>query len=77
MLEYDVLIVGAGHAGAQLAFALRQQKFEGSIALVGDEPHAPYEPSAGGMCACWLSQKRVFHTVFRTPLKAETRKCER
>jgi 3-phenylpropionate/trans-cinnamate dioxygenase ferredoxin reductase subunit len=43
MLEYDVLIVGAGHAGAQLAFALRQQKFEGSIALVGDEPHAPYE----------------------------------
>lgn len=43
MDRYDVLIVGAGHAGAQLAVALRQRKFEGSIALVGDEPEPPYE----------------------------------
>lgn len=40
---YDVLIVGAGHAGAQAAVALRQRKFEGSIAIVGDEPDLPYE----------------------------------
>ena len=39
----DVLIVGAGHAGAQCAIALRQLKFEGSIALLGDEPELPYE----------------------------------
>ena len=40
---YDVLIVGAGHAGAQAAIALRQRKFAGSIAIVGDEPELPYE----------------------------------
>ena len=43
MQHYDVLIVGAGHGGAQAAIALRQQKFEGSIAIVGDEPELPYE----------------------------------
>lgn len=43
MGQYDVLIVGAGHAGAQAAIALRQAKFEGTIAIVGDEPELPYE----------------------------------
>ena len=43
MNRYDVLIVGAGHSGAQAAIALRQNKFEGSIALLGDEPELPYE----------------------------------
>ena len=41
--HYDVLIVGAGHGGAQAAIALRQAKYEGSIALLGDEPDLPYE----------------------------------
>lgn len=41
--HYDVLIVGGGHAGAQAAIALRQNKFEGTIAIVGDEPDPPYE----------------------------------
>ncbi len=40
---YDVLIVGAGHAGAQAAIALRQRKFAGRIAIVGDECDPPYE----------------------------------
>ncbi len=43
MSRYDVLVVGAGHAGAQAAIALRQNKFEGSIAILGDEPELPYE----------------------------------
>ncbi|HWW64119.1 MAG TPA: FAD-dependent oxidoreductase [Sphingomonadaceae bacterium] len=43
MDRYDVLIVGAGHGGAQAALALRQQKFEGTIGLLGDEPEPPYE----------------------------------
>lgn len=43
MAHYDVLIVGAGHGGAQAAIALRQNKFEGTIAVVGDEPEHPYE----------------------------------
>jgi len=41
--RYDVLIVGAGHGGAQAALMLRQQKFEGTVALLGDEAEPPYE----------------------------------
>lgn len=40
---FDVLIVGAGHGGAQAAIALRQRGFEGSIGIVGAEPEHPYE----------------------------------
>ncbi len=43
MQQYDVVIVGAGHGGAQTAIALRQAKFTGSILLIGDEPDPPYE----------------------------------
>jgi len=42
-VPFDVLIVGAGHGGAQAAIALRQRKVEGTIALLGDEPELPYE----------------------------------
>jgi 3-phenylpropionate/trans-cinnamate dioxygenase ferredoxin reductase subunit len=42
-VRYDIVIVGAGHGGAQAAIALRQNKFEGSIAVIGDEPELPYE----------------------------------
>ncbi|TPG49731.1 NAD(P)/FAD-dependent oxidoreductase [Sphingomonas glacialis] len=42
-LSFDILIVGAGHGGAQAAIALRQRGFEGTIALLGDEPELPYE----------------------------------
>lgn len=41
--RYDVLIIGGGHAGAAAAIALRQNGFEGSIAIVGEEPELPYE----------------------------------
>ncbi|TXC70306.1 NAD(P)/FAD-dependent oxidoreductase [Sphingomonas ginsenosidivorax] len=40
---YDVVIVGAGHAGAQAAAALRQRRFAGTIAIIGEEPELPYE----------------------------------
>lgn len=40
---FDVLIVGAGHGGAQAAIALRQRKFAGTIGVLGDEPEPPYE----------------------------------
>ena len=39
----DVVIVGAGHAGAACAIALRQGKFDGSILIIGAEPDLPYE----------------------------------
>lgn len=41
--DTDVLIVGAGHAGAACAIALRHGKFEGRILVVGAEPDLPYE----------------------------------
>jgi 3-phenylpropionate/trans-cinnamate dioxygenase ferredoxin reductase subunit len=41
--RYDLVIVGAGHGGAQAAIALRQNEFEGTIVMIGDEPDLPYE----------------------------------
>lgn len=38
-----VVIVGAGQAGARCALALRQEGYSGKIALIGEEPHLPYE----------------------------------
>lgn len=43
MSSYDVVIVGAGHGGAQAAIALRQAKVDGTIAVIGAEPELPYE----------------------------------
>lgn len=43
MTSYEVVIVGAGHGGAQAAIALRQEKVEGPIALLSAEPELPYE----------------------------------
>jgi 3-phenylpropionate/trans-cinnamate dioxygenase ferredoxin reductase subunit len=39
----DVLIVGAGQAGAQVAISLRQEGFRGSILMVGEDADPPYE----------------------------------
>lgn len=38
-----VVIAGAGHAGGSAAAMLRQLGFQGSIALIGEEPIPPYE----------------------------------
>lgn len=43
MKRFDIVIVGGGHAGANLAVGLRQRKYPGSIAIVGEEPDLPYE----------------------------------
>ena len=42
-MQFDVVIVGGGHGGAQVAIILRTQKFTGSIAIIGEEPELPYE----------------------------------
>lgn len=39
----DIVIVGAGLAGASAAGSLRVEEFTGRIILIGDEPHLPYE----------------------------------
>jgi 3-phenylpropionate/trans-cinnamate dioxygenase ferredoxin reductase component len=38
-----VVVVGAGHAGVQVADALRAGGHDGSLTLVGDEPVPPYQ----------------------------------
>jgi 3-phenylpropionate/trans-cinnamate dioxygenase ferredoxin reductase component len=43
MQQRDVVIVGAGQAGAQVAALLRHEGYKGSITLVGEEPEFPYE----------------------------------
>ena len=43
MTRFDVLIVGAGHAGAHTAAGLRTVGFTGSIALLSNEAGLPYE----------------------------------
>jgi 3-phenylpropionate/trans-cinnamate dioxygenase ferredoxin reductase component len=43
MEQEPVLIVGAGHAGFQLAASLRQHGFGGRICLINDEAHLPYQ----------------------------------
>jgi 3-phenylpropionate/trans-cinnamate dioxygenase ferredoxin reductase subunit len=39
----SVVIAGAGLAGANAAFALRELGYEGRVVLVGEEPEPPYE----------------------------------
>lgn len=38
-----VVIIGAGHAGVQLADSLRAEGYTGPLTLVGDEEHLPYQ----------------------------------
>ena len=37
-----VLIIGGGHAGANTAFALRKDGFDGEITIISDEDYLPY-----------------------------------
>lgn len=43
MASERVVIVGAGHAGGQIAAALRIAGYAGEIALLGEEIHPPYQ----------------------------------
>jgi 3-phenylpropionate/trans-cinnamate dioxygenase ferredoxin reductase subunit len=43
MMAGPVVIVGAGHAGFQLAASLRQAGFKEPIYLINDEAHLPYQ----------------------------------
>lgn len=37
-----IVVVGAGLAGARAATQLRKDGFEGTLVIIGDEPHKPY-----------------------------------
>ena len=55
-----VLIIGAGEAGARAAVTLRERGFAGPVALVGNEPHVPYE------------RPPLSKAVMTSPLRSET-----
>jgi len=38
----EIVVVGAGQAGASLVARLRALGFDGGITLIGDEPVPPY-----------------------------------
>jgi 3-phenylpropionate/trans-cinnamate dioxygenase ferredoxin reductase component len=63
--RYDIVIVGAGHGGAQAAIALRQRKFDGSIAIVGDEPELPYERPP--LSKEYLAREKPFERILIRP----------
>ena len=78
-----ILIVGAGQAGAELAFALRQTGSTARIVIVGDEPFAPYQRPplsksylAGkvDLAALYVKPKDAYDTAnieLRTAVRAE------
>ncbi|MGH6817778.1 MAG: FAD-dependent oxidoreductase, partial [Methylovirgula sp.] len=43
MNSKQIVIVGAGHGGVQLAASLREEGFAEKIVLIGDEKDLPYQ----------------------------------
>lgn len=62
---YDLVIVGAGHGGAKAAIALRQRRFAGTIAIIGDEPDPPYERPP--LSKEYLSGEKSFERILMRP----------
>lgn len=56
MSDEKIVVVGASLAGLRAAESLREHGFTGSITLVGDEPHRPYDrpPLSKAVLAGWL-----------------------
>jgi 3-phenylpropionate/trans-cinnamate dioxygenase ferredoxin reductase subunit len=66
MLERaDVVIVGAGHGGAQCALALRQHGFEGTISVIGREPEYPYERPP--LSKKYFAREKTFDRLYIRP----------
>ena len=61
-MKNDVVIIGAGHAGGMTAISLRQQKYQGSITLIGEENFLPYQRPAlsKGFLAGEIEEKRLY-----------------
>lgn len=66
MVQAGVVIVGAGHGGAQAAIALRQNGYAGPIKLVGREPEIPYERPP--LSKDYLAQEKTIERIQIRPL---------
>ena len=62
MEQFDVIIVGAGHGGAQAAIALRQNGFAGSILMIGREAEPPYERPP--LSKEYLAKEKTFERLY-------------
>ncbi len=62
-----VIIVGAGHGGAQAAVVLRQQGYEGNITMIGREPEPPYERPP--LSKEYLAKDKAFDRLYIRPLQ--------
>jgi 3-phenylpropionate/trans-cinnamate dioxygenase ferredoxin reductase component len=65
MNSADVVIVGAGHGGAQCAIALRQNGFEGTVAMIGREPEPPYERPP--LSKEYFAREKTFERLYIRP----------
>jgi len=63
--QFDILIVGGGHGGAQAAIALRGAGYEGTIAILGRESELPYERPP--LSKEYLAQERPFERLYLRP----------
>ena len=63
--HFDCLIIGGGHAGAQSAILLRQQKFAGTIGLISAEADLPYERPP--LSKDYLAGEKVFERLLIRP----------
>jgi 3-phenylpropionate/trans-cinnamate dioxygenase ferredoxin reductase subunit len=65
MKHADVVIVGAGHGGAQCAIALRQNGFTGSVAMIGRENEPPYERPP--LSKEYFAREKTFERLYIRP----------
>ncbi|MGI9375285.1 MAG: NAD(P)/FAD-dependent oxidoreductase [Tsuneonella suprasediminis] len=65
MESADIIIVGAGHGGAQAAIALRQQGFTGSIMMIGRDSEPPYERPP--LSKEYLARDKPFERIYIRP----------
>jgi 3-phenylpropionate/trans-cinnamate dioxygenase ferredoxin reductase component len=65
MDKADVIIVGAGHGGAQAAVILRQAGLTGSIAMIGRENEPPYERPP--LSKEYLAKEKPFERFYIRP----------
>ena len=65
MTHADIVIVGAGHGGAQCAIALRTNGFTGTIAMIGRESEPPYERPP--LSKDYFAREKTFDRLYIRP----------
>ena len=62
-----IVIVGAGHAAGQAAASLRQEGYDGTVIIIGDEAHIPYQRPP--LSKAYLSREQGIERVYLRPEK--------